>query len=513
MNTHGEAPLDSGAQTHRAAGILGAAVVMGILGVLFFYRAEGPPALNAFLWTTAGVVTIAVLLRLTRARRPSTEAMVLMAAAWAFTASWVYSDADPTRAISLFMAAVLVSLAARRAATPWLRRAGAAEFIGAGIVSWGNVFFGSLVLVRDAVVAAGAHSAAPAAWRRGTRAAIRGVALAVPLLVVFGALFISADPVFADFVGSAVRIDLEPLFERIVFAGVIAWPTAGYLRGFLFGTRIPTGSVPQVRPRLGIVEGGIPLALLDLLFLVFVLIQVRYLFGGAGLVEVTPGLTYAEYARRGFFELAAVSALTVPVLLLADWALARETPRAARAFHILAGALIALVLAIMASSLFRMRLYQQAYGLTELRLYTTASIVWTGVTLAWLAFTLWRGRRSEFTFGAFLAGVAVAGVLVVAQPHALIVKVNARRAAAGLEFDAEYATRLSADAVPPLVEALPILPAAARCHVATELLDRWGDPPGNWRHWNLSDRRARALVAANRAELAGACPAGTPPPG
>src|SRR5688572_31274949 len=56
-------------------------------------------------------------------------------------------------------------------------------------------------------------------------------------------------------------------------------------------------------------------------------VQLRYLFGGADLVELTPGLSYAEYARRGFFELVAATALVVPILLLADWVVAPDTSR------------------------------------------------------------------------------------------------------------------------------------------------------------------------------------------
>ena len=53
---------------------------------------------------------------------------------------------------------------------------------------------------------------------------------------------------------------------------------------------------------LGIVEIGIVLGLLDLLFFCFVFVQFRYFFVGASTVEETTGLTFAVYARRGFFD-------------------------------------------------------------------------------------------------------------------------------------------------------------------------------------------------------------------
>src|SRR5919206_568124 len=132
-----------------------------------------------------------------------------------------------------------------------------------------------------------------------------------------------------------------------------------------------TRSRSRARPRIGIVEIGIVLALVDLLFLAFVVVQFRYLFGGRALVEARTHLTYAEYARHGFFELVVVAALVLPLLLLADWALRRERRRDHRIFAVLAATLVVLLLAVVASAFERLRLYQQVYGLTELRVYAT----------------------------------------------------------------------------------------------------------------------------------------------
>src|SRR3712207_9305529 len=114
---------------------------------------------------------------------------------------------------------------------------------------------------------------------------------------------------------------------------------------------------------------SIVLGLLDLLFLTFVVIQVRYLFGGAARVAATAGLTYAEYARRGFFELVTVTALALPLLLIAHWLLRTETRAHERLFKALARIMVVLLFVVVASALQRMYLYQQEFGLTELRLY------------------------------------------------------------------------------------------------------------------------------------------------
>ena len=130
---------------------------------------------------------------------------------------------------------------------------------------------------------------------------------------------------------------------------------------------------------LGIVEVGTVLGLLGLLFLAFVAVQVRYLFGGAERVVSTAGMTYAEYARRGFFELVTVTAIALPTLLLAHWLLRADDRRGERTFGILAGTLVALLFVVMASALQRMYLYVDEYGLTQLRFYVTAFVARTNL--------------------------------------------------------------------------------------------------------------------------------------
>ena len=126
----------------------------------------------------------------------------------------------------------------------------------------------------------------------------------------------------------------------------------------------------------------------------FVAVQIRYLFGGRGLVESRVHLTYAQYARHGFFELLAVSLLVLPLLFAAHALLRHRSPFSLRLVQALSGVLIALVLVVMASALERMRLYQREYGLTELRLYATGLILWLGFVFVWMAATVVRARST-----------------------------------------------------------------------------------------------------------------------
>ena len=199
--------------------------------------------------------------------------------------------------------------------------------------------------------------------------------------------------------------------------------------------------------------------------------------------------------------------------------------RGRRTINLLHGGLIALTLLILVSALVRMRLYQQEFGLTELRFYTTAFMVWLGIVLAWLAVTVLRVRepagdnpgRRRFAFGALIASLALVVALDLINPDALIARTNLARAAAGVgqPLDAEYlAWTLSADAVPTSVAGLaaavsdPAVQAKLACGLQAQariLTDRAAGT--NWRgaNWGLGAAR-RVLADTDLAKYAGKCP-------
>jgi len=264
------------------------------------------------------------------------------------------------------------------------------------------------------------------------------------------------------------------------------------------------------------VELTVVLGLLDLLFLAFVVVQFRYLFGGAELVKVSTTLTYAEYARRGFFELVAVAALLLPIMLTIDWLARIDHPHQGRLYRGLGGALIGLLFVVIASALFRMGLYTEEYGLTELRLYTTAFMGWIILVAIWYLVTVLRERRELFVFGAMVAGLVVALSLDGLNPDELIVRTNAARPDAATRFDSSYTSLLSADSVPAAVAALPSMPPRERSFAADAMLRRWRPPEAiDWRTWNYGRWRAWEAVRANEPmlrEIAGWPSTGEPPP-
>ncbi len=323
---------------------------------------------------------------------------------------------------------------------------------------------------------------------------IAGLALAVPIVLVFGALFSSADPTFAGFASRLTDWDLGPLMTHAMIVFAFAWLAAGMLRAWLFKTR----ALPIIQGgdavTLSATSIGMAVGAMVMVFLVFVAIQARYLFGGAALVESVTGLTYAEYARRGFFEMVAASGLAFPVLYAADMVLQRDDARATRNVRALGTVQLLLVGVVMVSAALRLKLYMDAYGLTEDRITGAAILAWLGGCAGWFANTVLRGRRERFPFGALVGGFAVLAALNAVNPHALIARVNTSRSArGGTALDAAYLGRLSRDAAPFLLSHLDRLTAEERCLVTLAARTRWNGWT-DWRGWSVA--RSRAVSAS-----------------
>lgn len=480
--------------------ILAAGVGMGFAGD-FLLRASGPPGLNFALLFAGLAASIAVV---SLSGRPSlgAEARVWLAVGVVFGASLVWRGSELLRFFAFLSAATAFALPALRGGRAWVRNAGISDLFEAVVASGLHAGFGSIRLLQKA---SPGEVVKFEPGRSAARSAVVGGLLAALPLAIFGGLFMSADAVFAGIVSDFVRIDLQAFASHLALGGFLSWLACGYLAGFSNGTRLDTlRKVSWVRPSLRTAEVAVALGLVDILFLGFVAVQFRYLFGGHALVEVTPGLSYAAYAREGFFQLVAATALGLPWLLAADALIdEREGPNR-WIFRGLAGVQLVLLLAIVASAVQRMRVYLDAYGLTEDRFVAMAVLGWSAFLVLWFSATVLRNRRRSFPFGALVSGLAMVMLLQVANPAGLAVRSHLDHAddpaAAGL--DTRYLASLGSDAAPVLVARLDELGATGRCLVARNLLRRWGpDREWDWRSWNRADVRAREAVAANARRL------------
>ena len=402
----------------------------------------------------------------------------------------------------------------------------------ASIVATIGLWVGTLVTV-GALRVLGAARREPLA-DRGPRLpwlapVARGLLLGLPLALIMATLFASADPIFRrgldDLLG--LRIDLGELPGRVVFAVSAAWFVAGFLAIAAFGIPQPAAAVLDGRPItgsslgaavrtaerpwtgfLGTTEAIVVLVAVTGVAALFVGLQVGYLFGGLDTLAAI-GMTYADYARRGYFELVAAAGLAGGILVALDLAIDRR-PKVYVAFAL---ALVALTIAVLVSAAVRLGLYQDAYGWTELRLYVAVSIAALAVTLVVLGVLILAARTRWLGHAMVAVGIVSLIALNAMAPSAFVAERNVARAIdpslvppdgwSGLDVD--YLQVLPDDAIPVLADALPRLPAEyaepVRRLLEARARELARDPAyAGTAAWNLGRERAREALARTLGE-------------
>ena len=322
---------------------------------------------------------------------------------------------------------------------------------------------------------------------------LAGALIAAVLVAVLLPLLSSADAFFQYVTGGAATwFALHA--PGWTLRAVLGFCAAPFLFSLFYALRRPQPLNPSGRPlALPKADPAAPvvvLVVLNLLYLFFLAVQLTALFGGEAYLA-RAGISYAEYARSGFFQLVGAAALNLTVLLCC-LALSPREGRGGRLVRLLSTLLIALSAVLLLSAAWRMTLYVGTYGLSFKRLLT----YWGMVMLA-LLFTaaLLAAWKSSFSFFRFLFTAAVAGwrVLNFMNPDALIARCNVAlsRSNPQMQVDVDYMASLSYDA-------LPALENLSRDHPDARYL-RWvingrrfqaADEASRWQSWSLSAQLA-----------------------
>lgn len=468
--------------------IMAASMLLGGLAVALFKDVE--MGINLFLWVGAIVVSATLIGR--------GDAREGMAPRWLYAGLAIAALGVAFRGdemiIMLDIVAMICLLSAM--AIPTLRRTGSLlgvetrEAVLGGIRAGTRLAAAPFYLLLHAKVAK--EEATQSKGLGMVLASGRGVLLVLPVVVVFGALLMSADAGFERLVKSVISLPIQELLPDLFQACAYAWPAGAMLIVGLERLESPDDFLKN-SVRLGAPEITSFMVVLNGLFVLFLTTQFSHFFGGAAHVAQTVGLTYAEYARRGFFELVAVCALAIPVLLVMA-SLIREDEAAVRRFRPLAWLQASLLLLILASAVQRLWLYVDAFGLSLSRLHAAFALAWIGATLGWFALTVLRDRADRFLRGTVTAGAITLGAMHLVNPTAVVVNSWVEHRPTEHAFDAAYLATLGNDAIPSLFEILPRLNEADRATLEHEMVCYTRHPMiKDWREWSLS--RSRAVSA------------------
>lgn len=204
--------------------------------------------------------------------------------------------------------------------------------------------------------------------------ALLGIIITIPVVIFLGNLLMSADAVFSNMMSCfsfswMPDIDLPGIGLCFLFGLFASYCGMRYLLGSR-GER-----AAAVQKKYPAVIAQIVTSAVLVLYIWFCLVQVIYLFGGFG--TLPDGMTYAQYARSGFFQLLFVCILNLFLVL----AVRRWSESGNYLKKVLLG--ICLCSYVMtASSAYRMILYVQAYHLTVLRVVVLTALAVIAILLA-----------------------------------------------------------------------------------------------------------------------------------
>lgn len=326
---------------------------------------------------------------------------------------------------------------------------------------------------------------------------LRTAVISLVALVVFGGLFASGDAVFGSWV-SSVLPDVH-LADSLVLRAFVVFVVGGVVLAACYlalnPPRVEKVAMPSTRPVSRTWEWLVPVGVVMAVFLGFLVAQASAMWGGHDFVQRATGISYADYVHQGFAQLTVATALTLAAIALTVRKAPQSTKRDQRLLRVVLGTLCVLTLVVVASALFRMAVYQQAYGFTVLRVLVDAFEVWLGVLVLLVMVAGVRLSGWWLPRAALASGAALLLVIGLANPEAWVAQQNIERYQATGKLDLDYLATLGADATPVIEQGLPA--DLAQCVITRQPRSEVTD---DWLAWNLGRVRAADVVGYGDAE-------------
>ncbi len=257
-----------------------------------------------------------------------------------------------------------------------------------------------------------------------------GLLITIPLTLIVTALLMSADEGVANILNGLLNHllpNLERLSWRVALALILASMIVGMLYTCISGRKIRRVTDEDTEQRLSrmriapgvlLCAGVVPICLL---YGVFTCSQARSLLAALAL-RLPEGVSYAQYARQGFFELCALALINLGVITALKL-LARGEERQSLPLRISTLTLCAFTLFILATAFRKMVLYIERFGLTPLRFYTSWFMVLLTVVFVLLIVKEFKPHLPLFK-ESLITFVIWFFLLVFSRPDALIATYN-----------------------------------------------------------------------------------------
>ena len=321
-----------------------------------------------------------------------------------------------------------------------------------------------------------------------------GVIYSLPILVIVIALLSSADLVFGNMVkqvfGNVRFVDIIVHTLRIGFIKIMAF---SFFWGVTYSTRTQA-AYQNIEPKLDVVSVLTGLCLLNIVYGVFSYIQFAYLFGSV--FNLLPeGLTHAEYARRGFFEMVVVAIVNMAIVVGSLKFTKITGESSGKVFKILNCGLIISTLVMLLSSFSRMYLYEEVYGYTYLRVFTHEFMLMLFIMLGVTLYRMWSNKLNLVKWYIVISLVSYVMVNYI-NVDVFIAQKNMERYYRTGKIDVIYLSEMSYDTTPYLEELTTSSDAriSVTAKKAIENRKKALALEGQWQSYNLSKQLAIGVL-------------------
>lgn len=278
-----------------------------------------------------------------------------------------------------------------------------------------------------------------------------GILISLPVLFIVLNLLMAADSQFSRIIGGIPhwfhKVDAETVM-RFIITFVYTFAFFGLMQ-VLFHKQIK--AIKQQwniqTPQMDAVIAITVLVIFNLVYLLFVLVQFKYLFSGT----LKGDFTYAQYARKGFFELLFVSlinlSITIMVVNFVNWA----TIVTKRFTQFLLTVLILSSGVMLASASMRLSMYEEAYGFSFIRVFSHSFMIFLAVIFLYTLIKIWVEKLSLFHFY-FISALIYYTAINIINLDQIVVKQNIARYEQTGKIDVHYLNSLSSTGVLGLIE-------------------------------------------------------------
>lgn len=327
--------------------------------------------------------------------------------------------------------------------------------------------------------------------RSKSSAIVKGLLFALPVVIIMVSLLASADAAFEAVVNLLPDFCFGELVVTLLFGftgSVLLYSQATSLH-----YKEKTKPSEPKAPRANAVTVNTVLGAVVFVYLVYLLSQLTYFVGGfSGILP--ENYTMAQYARRGFFEMAVLSGINLALVGLCV-GLVEKKPATPKITKLLCLFISAITVFFVAASSGKMFLYIGAYGLTRLRVLTQVIMLWLGLTTILVAVWLFVPKLPYMK--AAIAAALVLGVLVMwVDVDAQVAGYNVEHYLSGdLEhIDTEHLETLNSSAVPHIARLAQNAPDDQVRRDAQRILERWDRKAGDFRSWNYAKSTAQTYL-------------------